>query len=1512
MSSVDQRIVEMKFNAGAFGKGIADTLASLTKLQDGLKLQGASQGAQQATAGVQELGNQTGLLGGKFSAMQAVAFGALASIGSKAISVGSQILSALTIDPIKTGLSEYELNLNSIQTILANTQVSGAGLPEVNAALDELNRYSDQTIYNFAEMSRNIGTFTAAGVDLETATGSIKGIANLAALSGSNSQQASGAMYQLSQAISAGRVSLQDWNSVVNAGMGGTVFQRALAQNAVAMGTLSDSAVSLEGDMQNVTISGKSFRDSIDASAGPSWLTSDVLTSTLEQFTGDLTDAELAAEGFSKEQIASIQATATTAQEAATQVKTLSQVFDVAKESAGSGWSETWRYIFGDFEEAKATFTDFSQFVNGFIGQSADARNALLGGWKALGGRDVLLEGLRNAGTALLGILRPINEAFRSIFPRQTAEGLFSLTVGFRDLMASLIPSEKTVDNLRRTFAGLFAIVGIVWELIKAGVGFFGDLLGSIKGTGDGVLGVTANVGDFLVALHEAIKSGDFFGKVFDSIAVGAQFVIRVLRGVVTWVRSFVDGVHGIDAGAFSDVFDPMEEAGGRIATAFNKVVNVLRTVGSAIANFVRNAIDKFKEIGSVFTGNGFEFNADTILTALGIGLGGGFLVFLNKIKNAIQNFDFLGGIGGGFFNNAAESLEQLNGVLGAMQANLKANALLKIAAAIAILAVSVFLLAGIDAAGLARATAALTVMFIQLGAAMAVFEKIGTMRQAAKLVIMSAGLILLAIAVLILTAAVKNLSDLDWNELAKGLVGLTVMLAALAGAVKLMDGSDAKMIRTGAGLILLAFAIKILVSAVGDLVQYNWEQLARGLVGVGVMLGALALFTKFADADSGGLKQGLGLILLAVAIKILASALGDFIQYNWEELARGMSAIGVGLGLITAAMNLIPADGNIKKAAAVAIIAYALGILADSLGKFTEYNWEELARGMSAIGVGLGLITLALAAIPTGAIFSAAAVLIVAVSLSILADALGKMADMSWGEMAQGLTGMAIALGLIAIGLNLMVGTLSGAAALLVAAAALTVLMPVLQALGDMSIGEIVQSLIALAAVFGILALAGFLLAPVAVVLVAVGGAILLLGLGVIAAAAGVLLFAVAITALAAAGTVGIAAFSLLVTTALSLLPLAFQALGAAIVALAQVIIDGAPVIIGAFIALLTALLTAIITIIPQLVDTALAFLQALFDVITRALPIIIQLGVEILLAFLRGIADNIGEVVDTAVDIIVNLLNGIANNLPRIIQAGTDLVVKFIQGLSSAIPQVVDAGLQMIVDVANGIADSIRTVIPQLTDAAGNIASAIIDGIVDGISDLASRAWNAVTNMASGLLDSALSVLGINSPSKEFMYIGQFVSQGMAIGIDNHAPRAVRATESLGNDVIRSMGKTIDGLDGMLSGLGDMSPVITPVLDLSEVRKGSGEIGNILNSAPLDITGVRTSANSASAGYLANLSELADALTESSGTTNNFTQINNSPKALSTAEIYRQSKNQISQAKGGLAVNAGQGRTT
>ena len=388
-TTVDERVVEMRFDNKQFEQNIQTSLSSLDKLKKSLNLEGAAKGletvndaANKCSGNMSPLSNAVETVRVRFSALEVMAITALQNITNSALAAGKNLVSAFTIDPIKSGFEEYETQINAVQTILANTSSKGTTLDQVNNALDELNHYADMTIYNFTEMTRNIGTFTAAGVDLDTSVAAIKGIANLAAVSGSNSQQASTAMYQLSQALAAGTVKLQDWNSVVNAGMGGQVFQDALKETAKVHGIAIDEMIKDEG----------SFRETLSKG----WLTSDILTETLAKFTGDLNEDQLRTMGYTDDQIKSIMEMGKTANDAATKVKTFTQLFDTLKEAAQSGWTQSWEIIVGDFEEAKELLTEVSDTFSAVINASADARNKMLQDWKDLGGRTMMIEAVKN------------------------------------------------------------------------------------------------------------------------------------------------------------------------------------------------------------------------------------------------------------------------------------------------------------------------------------------------------------------------------------------------------------------------------------------------------------------------------------------------------------------------------------------------------------------------------------------------------------------------------------------------------------------------------------------------------------------------------------------------------------------------------------------------------------------------------------------------------------------------------------------------------------------------------------------------------------------------------------------------------------------------------------------------------------------------------------------------------------------------------------------------------------
>lgn len=386
---VDERVVEMRFDNKQFESATKESMSTLDKLKQKLQLKDAAKGLDNLEKAAKKvdlnpLGKSVDTVTAKFSAMQVAGATAIANLTNSAVNAGKNITKALTIEPVTTGFQEYETQIGSIQTILANTQKEGTNVERVNAALDELNTYADQTIYNFTEMTRNIGTFTAAGVKLDDSVSAIKGIANLAAVSGSTSQQASTAMYQLSQALAAGKVSLMDWNSVVNAGMGGQVFQDALIRTSENLKTGAKQAIATYG----------TFRESLTKSG---WLTKEVLTETLGQLAGAYSEADLLAKGYSAEQAKEIVKLAETAKSAATDVKTFTQLWDTLKEAVQSGWGQTWRMIVGDFDEAKERMTKLSKLFGDIIEKSSNRRNSMLSGaldssWKQLNNK------LKNAG----------------------------------------------------------------------------------------------------------------------------------------------------------------------------------------------------------------------------------------------------------------------------------------------------------------------------------------------------------------------------------------------------------------------------------------------------------------------------------------------------------------------------------------------------------------------------------------------------------------------------------------------------------------------------------------------------------------------------------------------------------------------------------------------------------------------------------------------------------------------------------------------------------------------------------------------------------------------------------------------------------------------------------------------------------------------------------------------------------------------------------------------------------
>nr|DAP99104.1 MAG TPA: tail tape measure [Caudoviricetes sp.] len=1270
-TTVDERVVEMRFDNKQFEQNIQTSLSSLNKLKKSLNLEGAAKGletvndaANKCSGNMSPLSNAVETVRVRFSALEVMAITALQNITNSALAAGKNLVSAFTIDPIKSGFEEYETQINAVQTILANTSSKGTTLDQVNNALDELNHYADMTIYNFTEMTRNIGTFTAAGVDLDTSVAAIKGIANLAAVSGSNSQQASTAMYQLSQALAAGTVKLQDWNSVVNAGMGGQVFQDALKETAKVHGIAIDEMIKDEG----------SFRETLSKG----WLTSDILTETLAKFTGDLNEDQLRTMGYTDDQIKSIMEMGKTANDAATKVKTFTQLFDTLKEAAQSGWTQSWEIIVGDFEEAKELLTEVSDTFSAVINASADARNKMLQDWKDLGGRTMMIEAVKNVFEGLVSVAKPVREAFNEIFPPMTGKQLAEITERIRDLTAKFKMGEESSKNLKNTFKGVFAVLDIVGQAFKAVAGGVGELIGLFLPAGNGVLSLTGSFGEYLVKLDETVKKTDIFSKAVST-------VVDIVKTAITFVKtagekvkefgkaagekfdfpgfelfhSFLERVHdrmtqiGDGAGKMKSgvivAFEMMGEALEKCK--FLKVMEALWTAVKVIAGGIADAVGTMMGTLAEKLGNADFSGVLDILNSIAVG---GIAVSISKfLKSVTEPLEGLNGV----LEGVTGILDGVRGCFEAYQTNLKAGTLLKIGAAIALLAGSIVAISLIDSDKLSASLGAITVLFANLLGAMAIFNKISS--DTGKVSKACTAMIAMSVAVSILAGALKKVSDLDWGELARGLIGIAGLTTIVVASSKAMASGQKQVMKGATSLIIFGAAIKILASACKDLSKLQWDELGRGLTGVGVLFGEIAVFLRVAKFNGKMISTATGIVILAAAMKVLASACKDFGQMEWSEIGKGLAGIGGLLAELAVFTNL---SGNAKHVMSTGVALTAIGaamkILASAVKDFAQLQWDELGRGLTAMGGALAEVAIAVNLMPKNMIGIGTGLVIVGGALEIIANCMSKFGGMQWEEIGRGLTVMGGALAELAISLNFMKGTLGGSAALLVASAALAVLAPVLSIFGALSWEAIAKGLISIAGAFTIIGVAGAVLTPLVPTILALSGAFALIGVGVLTIGAGLLAvgtglsaLAIGFTALATAGAAGataiVAALTVIVTGIASLIPAVLTKVGEGLIAICKVIAAGAPAIGEAVKSVILTLIDVFVSCVPQLADGALQLVVGVLEALVTYTP----------------------QIVDLAFKFLIGILEGIASNLPSLIKAGIDVLMAFFAGIVDAL---------------------------------------------------------------------------------------------------------------------------------------------------------------------------------------------------------------------------------------------------
>lgn len=1249
MSSVDNRIVNMQFNNAAFEAGAAQTMSTLDKLQHKLGFEGASAGLQQieAQAGkfdLSHMGAAVDQIASRFSTLGVVAVSALASITNKAVEAGAQLVKSLTVGPIGEGFSDYNLKLTSIKTVMNTT---GKSLKFVTGYFNQLDEYADKTIFKLSDMTGAFAKFTNAGVNIKTAVPAIKGISNMVALAGQGADAASIAYYNLSQSISGGFLTTTDYKSLNLANVATKEWKQNIIDAAVEAGTLKKSGkdmyTTLSGDSE------KAFKsaDLFNSGLSEQWANADILLDVL----GDYGDATTK---IGKK-----------AQGAAQDVKSLPMMLDTLKASVGTSWTDTFQIIFGDVDQATELFTGLTNSIQGFLDKSSDARNKVLGDWAKLGGRADVIEGIKNIFQALGDVMGPIKEAFHDIFPPITGQRLADLSARFREFTEGLTFGEDTLNNLQRTFRGVFAVIRLFGHIIGGAIGVAKDLFGTVGEGGGSFLEVTAAIGDWLVALDIAIEKGEGLNTFFEDLTAVLQVPIRLIQALAGFIADLFTGVDSGGAdnlsdtlGNLGDALSPLGALGDRVTAIFGKFADTFVHVADVVqplAAFMSDAIGKIGEaIAGAFSGDSF----DKTLAAINTGLFAGLVLLFRQFINGGLSGLIGGNKKGGLFDSIIQPFKQLTGVLQTMQQNLKANILLKIAGAVGLLAVSILILSTIDGDKLVKAMTAIAVGFGFLVGAMLLLEHASTIMGSIKMPLIASSMLVLSGAMLLLATAVKIFSTMNPDEMSNALLGMAGSLFIIA---KAMNAMPLNLPVTAAGLVLV----------------------------------------------------GIGLAGIAGAMKLMGNL-------SWDEIGKGLVGMAGGLAIIAAAMNLMPLTLPIT-AAGLILVGIGLAGVAGAMKAMSKLSWKEMAKGLVGVAGALVIIAGAMSLMPLTLPLTAAGLVLVSGALVVMAGALKIMGGMSWEEIGKGLTVLAGAMLILALGLNAMSGTLLGSAALLVAAGALVVLTPVLVTLGSLSWETIAKGLTALAGAFTVLGVAGLLLSPLIPSIFLLGAALALVGAGLALAGVGALAFATAFAIIVGTGAAGVAVMSAMLNVIIDAIPAAIKAFGVGLVEFAKAIGKSGPAFVKAFSAVLSALLDAIIQNVPKIGRAMTTLIHTALKVIRDNVPDMIEAGFQLLLALLRGIRDHIEDIVKVVSKIVQRFLKALGDELPGMLDAGAKFIIKFINGLAQTIRDndqaLADAGINMATAIIEGMITGLLAGPKRIANAAFNLGKSAISAIGDAV---------------------------------------------------------------------------------------------------------------------------------------------------------------------------------------------------
>lgn len=1566
--SIDERIVQMEFENGSFEKDAKTTMSTIDKLKDKLNFDDLSEGfkrfSDSASNAVKDVkgslssidfsGIGSGLshltdglkgIGGKafdfgkasfttlissldpnnvasdsafgdlygnveslanrFSTLGIIGQEAIRRITNSVIDLGNKIAHTLVLDQIQTGFSKYEKSI--IDTIAIMNQAEESE-ERVDSFVKTLSWYSDATSFDINSMTSALKSFAQQGIALEDAIPVIMGIGNSVTYAGVGAKEGSAAFDLYSKAISQGYMDNRIWQSLSKSlGVATLGLKKQFLEAAIAAGTLKVNGDGTMETLDGLQVTVESFQQTLSDQKGK-WLTSDVLMNVfggqyggfterlsgfsqeLKNATGEVLSLDEAIEKLgeadektlleygaqsvvdAREALVSTYGeayydrllgkaeeyekqnkgvlTVKDAMEAlagatadvgekyllsATQARTFTEAVDATKDAASTVWKDIFTDIFGTTSEAIETWTAFQDPLLEVFVEPLAALRSLTSGWKTLGGRTMMLEGIARAWNNVKLAVEPIGEAFRNIFPKATADDLLRFTALFTNLQFSIkswLNHEFNTEGFRKTLEGLFATVDILREGFKSLFSVAKPIGGIFAVLVNEVLDLTAAFSDNIIKLRDYIKEHNGLDDALAKITGG--------------LASFKEGLKA----AFESRSIESTKIFSKAISAIGKAVDWLKKVTAPVFDTLSKGISETaKVLYDVVHNASFQQLFDLVKTLAFTKIGVNLMTFFRRLKDGFGLWD-------GLYDGIVYDLQVLGNYLKAMEVNIKAESLWNIAKAVALLSVSVLMLSSIPAEKLAMSIGAIIALLYGLTKALEHISAIqknfirntkgGILGNLFNSAFGSAGTIVaLGASMLLLASSVKVLSTIDWPEMTQGLIGLAGVMTELLVFLKYADFSGLSA-KAGLGLMGLAIGIRLLVTSIKAIGKMPIEQLKQGLGGLTILLIELGVALAIIPKEHM-LAIGAGLLLTSVGIGAIALALKLLGTMSMEKIGVGLVAIGGSLLILAAGVNGM--KGAISGAFAMMITAIAIDLLAPALIALSLADPKGLAIALGALGIAIGVFTAAAAIIKTAGLATSmlalsGSMLLMGASVGLLAGAfllLSKIED----------PGPA----LVAIAGSILIFAVA-ATALQGAVVPMLIFAGVVAAIG-VAIALLGGGLFVVAAGVSAIAAAASLVAPMNVVLLVLAGAVALVGAAALVGAVGVLSLGASFVILAKG--------ALLVAPAIPVM-----------IGLAGAIALLAVAILGTLAAILY--LTGHLTFANDLAEEG-EKTKTSFGEIWKSIELFFLNGLKGLLENIPFIGGKISESLDKKIQ---EIENGEMSE-----ERSQEMTQSYIDGITGtwdlSEEDLKAAGFEGSSAVVEGVNENEG----EFSKSGSNFLQGFLNGLKNKnwLGQISSQA-RAIGNLAKNNVNMSL---GIQSPSEEMEWSGEMTDAGFVEGMKNGLPGIEEAVGKLSDAVLGGMDfqksayelghdSGSDYGDGWNEGLAssleqmapdhvlsreqleslnfalpenytfdwdsdfDTNPTVTPVLDLSEIQNGAGDISTILNgqSVQANIDGI------------------------------------------------------------------------